>query len=554
MDPLATVNTRQTSQNQRADPSQVKNNAGGYTFQVDDETRVNRFLTLGTTGGTYYVGEKSHTQENVDVILDVARDPEKGLWLVNRAVEISRAGRAPKQQPAIFALAAVAAHGDESARKHALGSVDLVCRTGSMLFQWNQYAENMRGWGRARRRAIANWYLDKDIDTLAYQVVKYRSRYDWTHRDLLRLAHPKPGSAERDDLFKYIVGNRDFDDESQLPSIVTAFEEVQATDDLERVLELITEHRLSWEMIPDRWRKEEVVWRALVGNGMPQGALLRQLPTLTRRGVFNNTAFRTLVAKQIANQDRLLMARIHPASILLAMRTYAFGQSMMGDSTWTPDRRIIDALDEAFYLSFGSIEAAHKRTLIALDVSGSMICQVLTGGSPGRLNYAPLSAREASAAMAMATIATEPHCDVVGFTGSSTRRSNRSLWYGRGPGVSELAICPRQRLDDLVKSIAGLDFGPTDCSLPMTWALEKGRQYDTFVIYTDNETWRGDIHPHQALQRYRERTGIDAKLIVVAMTSTGFSIADPKDPGMLDIAGFDSAVPNLISDFSRGDV
>jgi 60 kDa SS-A/Ro ribonucleoprotein len=62
------------------------------------------------------------------------------------------------------------------------------------------------------------------------------------------------------------------------------------------------------------------------------------------------------------------------------------------------------------------------------------------------------------------------------------------------------------------------------------------------------------IHPFQALKRYRERTGIDAKLIVVGMTSTGFSIADPSDPGMLDVAGFDSAVPNLISDFSRGDV
>jgi len=32
------------------------------------------------------------------------------------------------------------------------------------------------------------------------------------------------------------------------------------------------------------------------------------------------------------------------------------------------------------------------------------------------------------------------------------------------------------------------------------------------------------------------------------------SIADPSDAGMLDIAGFDSAAPNLITDFSRGDV
>jgi len=36
------------------------------------------------------------------------------------------------------------------------------------------------------------------------------------------------------------------------------------------------------------------------------------------------------------------------------------------------------------------------------------------------------------------------------------------------------------------------------------------------------------------------------------MTATNFTIADPSDPGMLDIAGFDSAVPTLITDFARG--
>jgi 60 kDa SS-A/Ro ribonucleoprotein len=179
----------------------------------------------------------------------------------------------------------------------------------------------------------------------------------------------------------------------------------------------------------------------------------------------------------------------------------------------------------------------------------------------------PISAREASAALALVQLATEPDADIVGFTGGRIGGfGNIGQWvspYGYqgntpppaayGP-LTELNISPRQRLDDVVRYVSGLPFGTTDCALPMTWALEQGRQYDTFVIYTDNETYAGLIHPFQALKRYRERTGIDAKLIVVGMTSTGFSIADPSDPGMLDVAGFDSAVPNLISDFSRGDV
>ena len=101
--------------------------------------------------------------------------------------------------------------------------------------------------------------------------------------------------------------------------------------------------------------------------------------------------------------------------------------------------------------------------------------------------------------------------------------------------------------------MSDLPFGGTDCAQPMLYALDRKLSVDTFIIYTDNETWAGKIHPHETLRRYRERTGIDAKLVVVVgMTSVGFTIADPADPGMLDIAGFDPAVPTLITDFASG--
>ena len=116
-------------------------------------------------------------------------------------------------------------------------------------------------------------------------------------------------------------------------------------------------------------------------------------------------------------------------------------------------------------------------------------------------------------------------------------------------GILEAAGCS---MDDVVKVTQEMPFGGTDCALPMIHATRQGLEVDTFVVYTDNETWAGDVHPHQALRAYREQTGIPAKLVVVGMTATGFSIADPDDAGMLDIAGFDAAVPNLITEFARG--
>jgi 60 kDa SS-A/Ro ribonucleoprotein len=139
----------------------------------------------------------------------------------------------------------------------------------------------------------------------------------------------------------------------------------------------------------------------------------------------------------------------------------------------------------------------------------------------------------------------------VGFTASSAEARSGLLRRSTGlDGIAPLPLSPRQRLDDVLKAISGLPFSRTDCALPMVWATANKVQVDTFVVYTDNETWAGSVHPHQALRSYRDWSGIDARLVVVGLTATDFTIADPADPGMLDIAGFDSALPNLLTDFS----
>jgi 60 kDa SS-A/Ro ribonucleoprotein len=108
-------------------------------------------------------------------------------------------------------------------------------------------------------------------------------------------------------------------------------------------------------------------------------------------------------------------------------------------------------------------------------------------------------------------------------------------------------------LDDVVKYLGSLKFGGTDCALPMVYATEQELDVDGFVIYTDSETWAGNIQPVQALAKYRKAAGkADASCTIVGMTASGFSIADPKDPRMLDVVGFDTATPQVISEFVKG--
>src|SRR6185437_5798473 len=251
---------------------------------------------------------------------------------------------------------------------------------------------------------------------------------------------------------------------------------------------------------------------------------------------------RTVVAR-LGDRDAIRRSRVHPVALLAAMKTYAQGHGMKGQGKWTPVSQVVDALDGAFYLAFENARSTAKRIMLALDVSGSMVSPV--HGLPF------VSCREASAAMALVTAATEPNHQFVAFT----RGNYPSMWSAThglryDTGLAPLAISPRQRLDDVLRATSALAFGGTDCALPMVEALKHRWAVDVFVVYTDNETWAGNIHPAQALREYRERMGIAAKLVVVEMASNGFTIADPDDAGMLDVVGFDTATPQVVSDFA----
>jgi len=49
--------------------TQVPNSAGGYAFPVDDWVRLDRFLILGSEGGSYYAGERELTRESGEAVL-----------------------------------------------------------------------------------------------------------------------------------------------------------------------------------------------------------------------------------------------------------------------------------------------------------------------------------------------------------------------------------------------------------------------------------------------------------------------------------------------------
>lgn len=519
--------TRQTPQSEPIPgKAMVKNDAGGYAFGLDDWARLDRFLILGSSGGSYYVSEQKLTIDNADAVKRcIAAD---GLRTVSKIVEISDAGRAPKNDPALFALAMCAGMGNNETRQAALDALPQVARIGTHLFHFLEYVEGFRGWGRGLRRAVGNWYNNMATDKLAYQVIKYQQRDGWGHRDALRLAHPDTKEKSRNDLYKYITsGKVDFIRDNDDLVLVQAFEQAKETETKNGIIKLITDFGLTREMIPTQWLNEPDVWAALLPK-MPLTALTRNLGKMTSIGLLKPMSNEAqVVVGKLTDKDYIKKSRLHPLSVLVAHKTYAGDHGLRGSLSWSPVGEIINALDDAFYLAFNNVEPTNKRTALALDVSGSM--------DWGNIAGMPLTPREVSGAMAMVTARTEPRHLILAFSHQ----------------LVEVSLSNRQRLDDVIKVISNIPMGGTDCALPMLGAMQAGIDIDTFVIYTDSETWAGNIHPVQALEQYRQKTGIPAKLIVVGMVSNGFTIADPDDAGMLDVVGFDAAAPRVVANFSK---
>lgn len=551
---MAIATYKQTTKNTKTTPqtepmlgeAQVENNAGGFVYEVGEWKQFERFLILGTEGGTFYVGEQKYTADNAkNAVKCILQDGKRAVDLI---VAISDAGRAPKNTPAEFCLAMAASLGKDAAtRSYALSQLPKVCRIPTHLYHFMAFVKDMRGFGRGIRRAMGNWFDSMTADKLAYEFVKYQSRDGWAGSDILRQAHPTINDPARNAVYRWMLGKdlgamdvtrgRGKNAVTKhygalpvaLPGIIQGFEAAKKAGTAKEIIKLIEQYKLTREMLPTEALTYPDVWQALLDNGcIPYNALIRNLGNLSKHGIIAPMSAGTKqVIELLGNEQALRKARLHPLAILTALKVYAQGRGMKGSNTWTPVPRVVDALDDAFYAAFGNVTPTGKRLLFGVDVSGSM-SSPFSGDSP-------LSSAECAGAMALICAKQEKDYHIFGFTHTFV----------------DLGITPRMRLDSAVKAVQKSNFGSTDAAVPFVWALKNKVDVDAVIVITDNETWAGPQHVKQALSAYRKARVQNAKEVVIATAATQFTIADPSDPLTLDVVGFDTAVPAVISDFIR---
>ncbi|MEU4831986.1 TROVE domain-containing protein [Streptosporangium sp. NPDC023615] len=552
-DPLARISMIATSQMRRIPGrrDQVRNNAGGYVFAKDVWERLEDFLILGTTGGTYYVGEDELTADNAGVLFEaIAEDGPRAVRTI-LDVSTARPPRAPKPRPAVFALAAAFARGDPATRQAVKGAFPHVVRTTDHLAMFVGYLKSLGGKasrngsalvaGRALRTTLASWFLRNEPDAVAFRACKAAQRRTpagetLALRDVLRIAHPAAATPAHRALFGWIAGNVGDDAAREALPAVDRFLTAKAVTTPSEAVRVVSELRVPWEFLPDAMLREPEVWDALVDT-VGLTALIRNLARMTVIGTLTPLGDATRRAvERLTDAEALVRARIHPMDAWLALRVYGSGASRPNPRaearTWRPVPAILDALEETYELSFGTVEPSGKRLLVAVDSSGSM-----SGTWGGRLTVGGSeigSPYEVGCAMALMLARVE--------------RGNVHV-IDVDTAVHASRVSARTNLREIASwRPSG---GGTDLSLPFDWALRKRLRVDGIVVFTDNETWAGRSHPSQALAAYRKAVNPEARVVVTAMTAAGHSIGDPRDAGVLNMAGLDASLPAVVNAFVR---
>ena len=469
---------------------------------VENWSRLDRFLILGSEESVYRVGVRELTIESAPAVRACLKTD--GPRVVRTILDGST------RDPALFVLALAASpkFADAKTNAAALDALPSIARTGAQLRKFAAFCTNLRGWGRSLRSAIAGWYLTKPAGELARQLLEPESQTDWSHRDLLRLSHPRPSTPAHNALFQWVVEGKpghlataELLDGQLRP--IHAFELAKKARTEDQIVHLIEDYRMTPEMVPSQWKTSPRVWETLL-ESMSYLELVRNLGLLTAVGLVRpQSATTALVVARLLDRKRVANSKAHPIALLDAFRTYRHGGIQPEGPLWTPVPTVIDALNTAFHMAFDNVQPSGRRIYLAVDVSCSM-------GRYTCVGMPSLSPAMAALALSMIYRKIEPNSMTGSFQGT--------------PGIALQAV------ED---------------------ALHRELAVDAFVILTDCE--RGGAQPRaRLLDQYRQATGIASKLAVIAMADEHCHATDPDDPLQMSIAGFDSSVPDVLAEFIAG--
>lgn len=520
--------------------NQVKNNAGGYVYEISPLEQVKRFCIIGSEGGTYYVDEVTLTEENAKNTVDLIKSG-KGREVFDIAFEVIKKGLSNKVDHSLFVLALCVKYGDKNVRSLVYSNLNEICNIATHLFMFVSYVKSMRGIGRGLKNAISRWYLSKDNNRVMQQVLKYQNRCGLTHKNLILCSHPKTNDRYFNELFKYILDisnvSKEYNKEIMTNLLYSNhyFEadyypfvkNLSKFDGTKDIIEAIKVLHLTRENIPTHFLNDVDVWKALIEK-MPYIALVRNLSKISALGILDDFSPEVnKIVSKLTNKEAIKACKIHPIQLFFAIETYSRGCGFKGSLYWNVNRKVVEVLKEALEYSFDNLEKSNKNICFAIDVSSSM-------NSP----------------LPNSNITANNVARMLGYIYSKTNDNVKYLEFDRD---CRQPVIKGTSYSDFVSSFSNRG-GCTNLSSALIRTLEyieEGYNIDGIVIVTDNETWCGS-HPIETLRNIR-KINSNFKMITLSTTATKFSsVPTNNDRNILDVVGFSADCISVVNQFLNG--
>ena len=275
----------------------------------------------------------------------------------------------------------------------------------------------------AMKREIANVIQKFD----EFQIAKYNSSRGIKFRDVLRITHPVPVNEKVEAMFG-------------------------------RILNDTLETPYTWETELSEKGNTKDVWNELNASGkMGYMATLRNIRNIVRSGADIEPAL-----EMIADPVKVRRSRQLP------FRFYAAYKTLLEDGLMTPEIR--NALEKALTASVENVEKIPGRTLIAVDISGSMVNRVSAKSDMRCVEIAALMG-------AIAQRICEDAAVCYFNSASGTNKGYTIAHYGKYDSI--LDICAK----------TAFARGCTNMHLPMVYALTEDkatRPFDRVIYFSDN--------------------------------------------------------------------
>lgn len=496
------------------------NEAGGKAYSHEDRHALAQLAATGCLNRTFY----TEAETQLSKVLELAKnlDPD----FVAKTAIFAREKGHMKDMPALL-VAILAARRYEGLSKVFPRVID----NGKMLRNFVQIVRSgttgRRSFGTAPKRLVRQWFEKRTAD----EIFRQSTGNSPSIADILKMAHPKPDSKDKEALYGWILGKEH--DAGLLPESVKAFEafkQKQTTEVPNVPFEMLTAMQLTSED-----------WCGIARNARWQW-LRMNINTLQRHGVLAREDMVELVARKLVDEDAIRKARVFPYQLLSAYLNIGIEIPM----------KIRNALQDALEIATANVPKIEGKVKVFVDVSGSMT-HPATGFRVG--STSKVTCVDVAALIASVILRKNDEAEIIPF-------SDR---------VKTLSLNPRDSVMTNAQKIRAALGGGTNCAAPVTLLNERKENADFCFLISDNQSWIGTYNQIPAYQRgtgleqkmaptklmsewqkFRE-TNRDAKMAVLDIQPNSTTQAYERDD-ILNVGGFSDHVFEIVSQFAAGEL